>query len=60
MTAELRGGFEARTHTGARTHWAEPHLLQDSSRVKRAAHPILSTGSASSVSRASVRKKVEG
>lgn len=59
MTAEQRGVFK-HTHTGTHTHWAEPHLLQDSSRVKRAAHPILSTGSASSVSRASVRKKMEG
>lgn len=57
MTTELRGGLDTHTQAHTHTHWAKPHLLQDSSRVKRAAHPILSTGSASSVSRASVRKK---
>lgn len=56
MTAERRG-VSKHTLARAHTHWAEPHLLRDGSRVKRAAHPILSTGSASSVSRASVRKK---
>lgn len=58
MTAEPRG-VSKHTHASARTHWAEPHLLRDGGRVKRAAHPILSTGSASSVSRASVRKKMQ-
>lgn len=56
MTAERRG-VSKHTHASVHTHWAEPHLLRDGGRVKRAAHPILSTGSASSVSRASVRKK---
>lgn len=43
-------------HRHTHTHWVWSHLLRLSSRVKRAAHPNLST---TSVSRASVRKNRE-
>lgn len=46
----------AHTPSQTHTHWVWSHLLRLSSRVKRAAHPNLST---TSVSRASVRKNRE-